>query len=48
MNKEKLNLNKPSEVKVTVILPDNVNAVIRQQKINRIYDLLKPKEKSMA
>jgi len=44
MNKKKSNATKPQEVKITITLPDNVNTVIRQQKINRIYDLLKPKK----
>gem|GEM_PF-1916906 len=33
-------------IKVTVTVPDSINTVVRQQKINRIYDLLKPKNKT--
>lgn len=33
------------EVKVTVHVPDEVSDTIKQQKINHLYDILKPKEK---
>ena len=33
-------------IKVTITVPDSINTVVRQQKINRIYDLLKPKNKT--
>jgi len=36
------------KIKVTVRLPDKVSEVIRQQKINRIFDLLKPNGKKTA
>jgi len=32
-----------STVKVTIHIPDEVSDTIRQQKINRLYDILKPK-----
>lgn len=32
-----------NEIKVTIHLPENVHETIRQQKINRIYDILNPK-----
>lgn len=32
-----------STVKVTIHIPDEVSETIRQQKINRLYDILKPK-----
>ena len=32
-----------AEIKVTIHLPDNVSDAAKQQKINRLYDLLKPK-----
>jgi len=36
-----------TETKVTIHIPENVDSVIKQLKINRIYELLKPeKEKS--
>lgn len=31
-------------VKVTIHLPDEVSETVRQQKINHLYDLLKPKQ----
>lgn len=31
-----------NEIKVTIHLPENVHETIRQQKINKIYDLLNP------
>jgi hypothetical protein len=36
------------KIKVTVHLPEKVSEVIRQQKINRIYNLLKPNGKKTA
>lgn len=35
-------------VKVTIHIPDNVSKNTRQQKINRLYDILKPKDKKSA
>ena len=32
-----------NKVKVTIHIPDNISETIRQQKINRLYDILKPK-----
>lgn len=32
------------EIKVKITIPDNVSETIRQIKINRLYDILKPKE----
>lgn len=32
----------PKEIKVTVHIPENMNEISRRQKINRIYDILKP------
>lgn len=39
---------KPTEVKINVKIhiPDKVSENIKQQKINRLYDILKPKDKS--
>lgn len=35
-------------VKVTIHIPDKVSENIKQQKINRLYDILKPKDKKSA
>lgn len=35
-------------VKVTIHIPDNVSENTRQQKINRLYDILRPKDKKSA
>lgn len=32
----------PKGIKVTVHIPENLNETSRRQKINRIYDILKP------
>lgn len=32
-----------NNVKVTIHIPNDVSETIRQQKINRLYDILKPK-----
>ena len=32
----------PKGIKVTVHIPENMNETSRRQKINRIYDILKP------
>ena len=32
-----------NKVKVTIHIPDNISETVRQQKINRLYDILKPK-----
>ena len=36
-----------SGIKVTVHLPEKVTENIKQLKINRLYDILKPKEKNI-
>ena len=46
MNKNHENCE--NKIKVMVHLPDKTNDVIKQQKINRIYDLLNPKAKKTA
>lgn len=33
----------PREIPVTVRIPENMNEISKRQKINRIYDILKPK-----
>jgi hypothetical protein len=48
MNQENINTAQTRETQVTVHLPDTVNEVIRQQKVNRIYDLLKADESETA
>lgn len=35
---------KDFKVIVTIHIPDNVSETLKQQKINRLYDILKPKE----
>ncbi len=37
-----VNKNYPKEINVIIHIPDNVNENIKRQKINRIYDILKP------
>ncbi len=37
-----VNKNYPKEINVTIHIPDTVNENIKRQKINRIYDILKP------
>lgn len=39
---KKIMINK-SEVKVTIHIPDDISETVRQQKISRLYDILKPK-----
>ena len=36
--------NEKQPLKVTVHIPENVSPDVRQRKINRLYDLLKPPE----
>lgn len=36
-----------SGIKVTIHLPEKVTENIKQFKINRLYDILKPKEKNI-
>ena len=36
--------NERQPLKVTVHIPENVSADVKQRKINRLYDLLKPPE----
>ena len=40
----KKNNNESEPIKVTVHIPENVSPDVRQRKINRLYDLLKPPE----
>ena len=35
-------------VKVTIHVPDKISENIKQQKINRLYEILKPKDKKSA
>lgn len=35
-------------IKVKVHIPENVSETVKQQKINRLYDILKPKNKKSA
>lgn len=35
-------------VKITIHVPDKISENIKQQKINRLYDILKPKDKKSA
>lgn len=35
--------NASAEIKVTIHLPEDVSEIVRQQKINHLYDVLKPK-----
>lgn len=35
-------------VKVTIYIPDKISENTKQQKINRLYDILKPKDKKSA
>ncbi|MBO6232213.1 MAG: hypothetical protein J6I46_15130 [Ruminococcus sp.] len=35
--------NASAEIKVTIHLPEDVSEVVKQQKINHLYDVLKPK-----
>lgn len=44
---ETISAESKSEVKVTVHIPDDISEAVRQQKINRLYDLLKPKKNSI-
>ena len=37
------NNNASAEIKVTIHLPEEVSEIVRQQKINHLYDVLKPK-----
>ncbi len=37
------NNNASAEIKVTIHLPEEVSEIVRQQKINHLYDILKPK-----
>lgn len=38
--------NKP--IKVKIHIPENVSKITKQQKINRLYEILKPKDKKSA
>ena len=38
------NNNESKPIKVTIHIPENVSPDVRQRKINRLYDLLKPPE----
>lgn len=35
-------------VKVTIHVPDKISENVKQQKINRLYEILKPKDKKSA
>ena len=37
------NNNASAEIKVTIHLPEDVSEIVRKQKINHLYDVLKPK-----
>lgn len=37
-----------SAFKVTIHIPDTVPDSVKQQKINKLYDILKPKKKNAA
>ena len=37
-----------SAFKVTIHIPDTVSDSVKQQKINKLYDILKPKKKNAA
>jgi len=39
-------ITKKREIQITVHIPDKVTENIKQLKINRLYDILKPKTKS--
>ena len=34
----------PKKIKVTVRIPDHLHERVRQQKVNRIYDILNPEK----
>ncbi len=36
-----------NNIKVKITVPDNVSENIKRLKINRLYDILKPKEKNI-
>ncbi len=42
------NNNDTSAFKVTIHIPDTVPDSVRQQKINKLYDILKPKKETAA
>lgn len=46
MDKDKKAAAKPESIKVTVHLPEKVTENIQQLKINKLYDILKPKTKN--
>lgn len=46
MDKDKKAAAKPESIKVTVHLPEKVTENIKQLKINKIYDILKPRTKN--
>ena len=35
-------INAAKQIRVTVRIPENITEIVRQQKINRIYDILNP------
>lgn len=41
-------IKETAEITVKVHVPDNISENIKQQKINRLYDILKPKKKTAA
>ncbi len=47
-NTVETNSNDISAFKVTIHIPDTVPDSVKQQKINRLYDILKPKKETAA
>lgn len=47
-NTVETNNNDKSVFKVTIHIPDTVPDSVRQQKINKLYDILKPKKETAA
>ena len=43
-----ININEKKPIKVTIHVPENVSSAVKQRKINRLYDLLKPPEDDKA
>lgn len=47
-NTVETNSNATSAFKVTIHIPDTVADSVKQQKINKLYDILKPKKETAA
>ena len=47
-NTVETNSNDTSAFKVTIHIPDTVPDSVKQQKINKLYDILKPKKETAA